>query len=96
VQNDHAYLHEVAGVFQQILKAFLVLNIGHYNNTLNKLIKADKTNTTEYCVYDYQGRRIRTVIEANNQAQSQRDYLPSLDISTKQAKQQTRGSNVRN
>jgi hypothetical protein len=52
--------------------------------TLNKLIKADKTNTTEYCVYDYQGRRIRTVIEANNQAQSQRDYLPSLDISTKQ------------
>ncbi|SSC08962.1 RHS repeat-associated core domain-containing protein [bacterium endosymbiont of Bathymodiolus sp. 5 South] len=68
-------------------------NIGnlewHYNNTLNKLIKADKTNTTEYCVYDYQGRRIRTVIETNNQAQSQRDYLPSLDISTKQAKQQT-------
>jgi hypothetical protein len=55
-------------------------NIGnlewHYNNTLNKLIKADKTNTTEYCVYDYQGRRIRTVIEANNQAQSQSCISP--------------------
>jgi hypothetical protein len=31
-------------------------NIGnlewHYNNTLNKLIKADKPNTTQYYVYD--------------------------------------------
>jgi hypothetical protein len=49
-------------------------NIGnlewHYNNTLNKLIKADKANTTEYCVYDYQGNRVRSVVEFNNQAQS--------------------------
>jgi hypothetical protein len=30
VQNIHTYLHEVAGVRQQILKAFLVLNIGRY------------------------------------------------------------------
>jgi insecticidal toxin complex protein TccC len=28
------------------------------------------------------------VIESNHQAQSQRDYLPSLDISINQAKQQ--------
>ena len=59
-------------------------NIGnldwHYNNTLNKLIKADKSNTVQYYVYDYQGRRVRTVVESNNQAQSQRNYLPSLDI----------------
>jgi hypothetical protein len=26
--NIHAYLHEVVGALQQILKAFLVLNIG--------------------------------------------------------------------
>ncbi len=68
-------------------------NIGtlhwHYNNTLNQLSKADKSNTTQYYVYDYQGRRVRTVVESNNQAQSQRDYLPSLDISINQAKQQT-------
>ncbi|VVH58594.1 hypothetical protein BSPCLSOX_739 [uncultured Gammaproteobacteria bacterium] len=69
-------------------------NIGnlewHYNNTLNKLIKADKTNATEYCVYDYQGNRVRSVVEFNNQVQNQRDYLPSLDISTNRAKQQNR------
>ncbi|CAB5496086.1 hypothetical protein [uncultured Gammaproteobacteria bacterium] len=68
-------------------------NIGtlhwHYNNTLNQLSKADKSNTTQYYVYDYQDRRVRTVVESNNQAQSQRDYLPSLDISTNQAKQQS-------
>ncbi len=68
-------------------------NIGtlhwHYNNTLNQLSKADKSNTTQYYVYDYQDRRVRTVVESNNQAQSQRDYLPSLDISINQAKQQT-------
>jgi hypothetical protein len=81
VQNIHAYLHEVVGVRQQILKAFLILNVGehhcyhgtennkqnnfdangnllhldnianldwYYNNTLNKLTKADKPNTTQY------------------------------------------------
>ncbi|CAC9656721.1 RHS repeat-associated core domain-containing protein [bacterium endosymbiont of Bathymodiolus sp. 5 South] len=68
-------------------------NIGtlhwHYNNTLNQLTKADKSNTTQYSVYDYQGNRVRSVVESNNQAQSQRDYLPSLDISTNQAKQQS-------
>ncbi|VVH57122.1 hypothetical protein BSPCLSOX_899 [uncultured Gammaproteobacteria bacterium] len=68
-------------------------NIGnlewHYNNTLNKLIQTDKTNATEYCVYDYQGRRIRTVLKSNNQVQNQRDYLPSLDLSSNQAKQQS-------
>ncbi len=68
-------------------------NIGnldwHYNNTLNKLIKADKSNTVQYYVYDYQGSRVRTVVESNNQAQSQRDYLPSLDILTNEAKQQS-------
>jgi hypothetical protein len=51
-------------------------------------VKQDK-NTTEYYVYDYQGSRVRTVIESDNQVQSQRDYLPLLDISTKQAKQTT-------
>jgi RHS repeat-associated protein len=60
----------------------------HYNNTLNKLTKADKSNTTQYYVYDYQDRRVRIVIKSNHQAQSQRDYLPSLDLSTNQAKQQ--------
>ncbi len=68
-------------------------NIGnldwHYNNTLNQLTKTNKSNTTEYYIYDYQGNRVRTVIESNNQAQSQRDYLPSLDISTNEAKQQS-------
>jgi hypothetical protein len=48
---------------------------------LNKLIKADKTNATEYYIYDYQGNRVRSVVEFNNQVQNQRDYLPSLDIS---------------
>ena len=61
----------------------------HYNNTLNQLTKTDKSNTTEYYIYDYQGNRVRTVIESNNQAQSQRDYLPSLDISINEAKQQS-------
>jgi hypothetical protein len=28
VQNIHAYLHEVVEVRQQILKAFLILNVG--------------------------------------------------------------------
>ncbi|VVH66173.1 hypothetical protein BSPLISOX_597 [uncultured Gammaproteobacteria bacterium] len=67
-------------------------NIGtlhwHYNNTLNQLTKADKSNTTQYYIYDYQGNRVRTVVESNNQAQSQRKYLPLLDLSTKQEKQQ--------
>jgi hypothetical protein len=44
----------------------------YYNNTLNKLNKADKPNTTQYYVYDYQGKRVRTVVESNNQVQSQR------------------------
>ncbi|CAB5497885.1 Putative toxin subunit [Bathymodiolus thermophilus thioautotrophic gill symbiont] len=61
-------------------------NIGnlnwHYNNTLSKLTKQNKT--TEYYVYDHQGNRVRTVIETNDQIQSQRNYLPSLDISTNQ------------
>jgi hypothetical protein len=35
----------------------------YYNNTLNKLTKADKPNTTQYYVYDYQGKRVRTVTE---------------------------------
>ncbi|CAC9439906.1 hypothetical protein [uncultured Gammaproteobacteria bacterium] len=61
----------------------------HYNNTLNQLTKADKSNTTQYSVYDYQGNRVRSVVESNNQVQSQRDYLPLLDTSTNQAKQQT-------
>ncbi|VVH64140.1 hypothetical protein BSPLISOX_788, partial [uncultured Gammaproteobacteria bacterium] len=59
----------------------------YYNNTLNKLTKAG--NNTQYYVYDYQGSRVRTVIESNQQVQSQRDYLPSLDLfSINQAKQQ--------
>ena len=68
-------------------------NIGdldwHYNNTLNQLTKTDKSNTTEYYVYNYQGNRVRTVIESDHQAQNQRDYLPSLEISTNEAKQQS-------
>ncbi|CAC9532706.1 hypothetical protein [uncultured Gammaproteobacteria bacterium] len=77
----------------------LVLNnIGtlhwHYNNTLNQLSKADKSNTTQYYIYDYQGRRVRTVVESNNQVQSQRDYLLSLDISSNRAKQQSRTTHI--
>jgi hypothetical protein len=45
--------------------------------------------TTQYYVYNYRGRRVRTVIESNNQVQHQRDYLPSLDISINKVKQQT-------
>jgi hypothetical protein len=63
------------------------LGFWYYNNTLNKLTKAD--NNTQYYVYDYQGSRVRTVIESNQQTQSQRDYLPALDISINQAKQQS-------
>jgi hypothetical protein len=41
-------------------------NIGtlnwHYNNTLNQLTKADKSNITECYVYDYQGNRVRSVL----------------------------------
>ncbi|CAC9640288.1 insecticidal toxin complex protein [uncultured Gammaproteobacteria bacterium] len=61
-----------------------------YNNSLNQLTKADKPNTTQYYIYDYQGRRVRTVTESNHQVQNQRNYLLSLDISTNQAKQQSR------
>ncbi len=61
----------------------------YYNNTLNKLTKADKPNTTQYYVYDYQGKRVRTVTKSNHQVQSQRDYLPALDISINQTKQQS-------
>ena len=68
-------------------------NIGilkwHYNNTLNQLTKADKSNTTQYYVYDYQGNRVRTVVESDHKVQNQRDHLPLLDISTNQAKQQS-------
>ena len=68
-------------------------NIGtlhwHYNNTLNQLSKPDKSNTTQYYVYDYQDNRVRSVAESDHQVQSQIDYLPSLDLSTNQAKQQT-------
>jgi hypothetical protein len=53
-------------------------------SALNQLTKTDKSNTTEYYVYDYQGNRVRSVVESNNQVQSQRDYLPLLDISTNQ------------
>jgi hypothetical protein len=42
-----------------------------------------------FSVYDYQGNRVRSVVEFNNQAQSQRDYLPLLDISTNETKQQS-------
>ncbi|VVH63436.1 Putative insecticidal toxin complex, partial [uncultured Gammaproteobacteria bacterium] len=68
-------------------------NIGtlhwHYNNTLNQLSKADQSNTTQYHVYDYQDNRVRSVAESDHQIQSQIDYLPSLDLSTNQAKQQS-------
>ncbi len=53
----------------------------HYNNSLNKLTKDDK-NTVEYYVYDYQDRRVRTVLESGQKKQNRRDYLPSLDILT--------------
>jgi hypothetical protein len=54
-----------------LISNLLVLNnIGtlhwHYNNTLNQLTKTDKSNTTQYYVYDYQGNRVRTVIESDN------------------------------
>jgi hypothetical protein len=41
----------------------------HYNNTLNKLTKTDKPNTTQYYVYDYQGNQVRSVIESDRQMQ---------------------------
>jgi hypothetical protein len=45
------------------------------------LVRAlDKSNTTEYYVYDYQDNRVRSVVESNNQVQSQRDYLPLLTV----------------
>jgi hypothetical protein len=38
-------------------------NIGnlewHHNNTLNKLTKANKSNTIQYYVYNYQGKRVQ-------------------------------------
>jgi hypothetical protein len=46
-------------------------------------------NTTQYYVYDYQGNRVRSVVESDHQTQSQRDYLPSLELSTNQEKQQS-------
>jgi hypothetical protein len=67
---------------------FISVNAMHYNNTLNQLTKADKNNTTQYHVYDYQGNRVRTVVESDHKVQNQRDHLPLLDISTNQAKQQ--------
>jgi hypothetical protein len=42
--------------------------------------KADKPNTTQYYVYDYQGKRVRTVTKSNHQVQSQRDYLPGITL----------------
>jgi hypothetical protein len=56
------YLRDLAGDFHS-----------YYNNTLNKLTKANKLNTTQCYVYDYQGNRVRSVVESNNQVQSQRD-----------------------
>jgi hypothetical protein len=44
---------------------------------------------THCCLLGDQGRRVRTVIESDQKTQSQRDYLPSLDLSTNQAKQQS-------
>ncbi|MBA5248762.1 MAG: RHS repeat-associated core domain-containing protein, partial [Gammaproteobacteria bacterium] len=44
---------------------------------------------TEYYVYDYQGNRVRTVLESKQTIQSQRNYLPSLDISTNENNQPT-------
>jgi hypothetical protein len=40
----------------------------HYNNTLNQLTKANKTNIIEHYVYDYQGNRARTVVESDHVA----------------------------
>jgi hypothetical protein len=56
---------------------------------LVRQVGSNKSNAIEYYVYDYQGNRVRTVIESNHQTQNQRDYLPSLDLSTNQAKQQS-------
>jgi hypothetical protein len=42
-----------------------------FKNTLNQLTKADRSNATQYYVYDYQGNRVRSVVESNNQIQSQ-------------------------
>jgi hypothetical protein len=39
----------------------------YYNNTLNKLTKADKPNTTQYYVYDYQGNRVHKHINSSPQ-----------------------------
>jgi hypothetical protein len=83
VQNIHAYLHEVAGVRQQILKAqstndfdtngnlLNLNNIGSlkwcYNNSLNQLTKADKPNTTQYYIYDYQGFSATVVVRVDGE-----------------------------
>jgi hypothetical protein len=37
-QNIHAYLHEVVGALQQILKAFLVSNIGEYHHHYSSVL----------------------------------------------------------
>jgi hypothetical protein len=38
VSNIHAYLHEVVGALQQILKAFLVSNIGEYHHHYSSVL----------------------------------------------------------
>jgi hypothetical protein len=48
----------------------------YYNNTLNKLTKAD--NNTQYYVYDYQGSRVRTVIESNQQTTESLGFVIQL------------------
>jgi hypothetical protein len=42
-----------------------------------------------YRRYKFADKILRTVVESGHQAQSTRDYLPSLDISINQAKQQS-------
>ncbi|VVH51863.1 hypothetical protein BPUTSESOX_768 [uncultured Gammaproteobacteria bacterium] len=63
-------------------------NIGtlnwHYNNTLSKLGKTD-SNTIKYYVYDYQGNRVRSVVESNKPKR-----LPALTRSCNQASKTTK------
>ncbi|VVM27110.1 hypothetical protein BSPWISOXPB_344 [uncultured Gammaproteobacteria bacterium] len=47
----------------------------YHNNTLNKLTKSDKSNATQYYVYDYQGKRVRVVTESNHQVQKPKRLL---------------------
>jgi hypothetical protein len=46
----------------------------HYNSTLSQLSKADKNTPTQFYVCDYQGNRVRTVVESTYLKQHQMSW----------------------